>query len=464
MATTPKDNKNEVTRRAFIRTAAAGAATVGAAKATADVYKSILPAAVLGANEKIRTGHIGTGGMGRANLGYVLQRDDMQPVAVCDIWPKNLERGAGMVKQKFSDAEPQKYTDFRKLLENKDVDAVVIATPDHWHCLCTLYAAEAKKAIYCEKPLCTMIEEGKAMVEAVRRNKVVFQGGTMQRSGTHFQEAVELVRSGYIGQVAHVETFNHEDKKIEGIGKGETDISKFPDVNEDVWNFYQGWVEHQPFNINRWIYNFRWFLDYSGGKITDWGAHLIDIGVWAMGEEKQPKAVCATGGKYVLTDDRTTPDTLDVVWQFDDFIITFTNRVYNQFLPSKDFSDHGILFHGTLGTLRVDRGGYQVYPVPNNGGCAEKKSGPSPLNEPHWQNFADCVRSGKDPIVTVETLHNTTRLCHMGTCSYVADAKLHWDAKEEKFVGDCEATKKGNEWAARKYNNGWSLKSPFFKA
>jgi len=464
MAEIREENRENVSRRAFMAkaaTIAVGATAVsGAKKAHSDVYKSILPSSVLGANEKIRTGHIGTGGMGRSNLGFVLQRDDMQPIALCDLYPKNLERGAKIVSGKFKDFS--EHHDFREIIDNKDVDAVVIATPDHWHCLCTLYAADAKKAIYCEKPLSTTIEEGRAMVEAVRRNQVVFQGGTMQRSGEHFQEAVELVRSGYLGKVAWAETYNHESYDLAGIGMGDDDISKYPGCD---WEFHQGWVEHRPFNTNRWIYHFRWFLEYSGGKITDWGAHLIDIALWAMGEEKQPKTVVATGRKYVLEDNRTTPDTLDVAWEYDDYLLTFSNRAYNQYLP-QGYSDHGILFHGTQGTLRVDRGGYEVYNIPNNKGCEPKKGRGGPINEPHWQNFADCVRSGKDPICAVEVIHNTTRTCHMGTCSYVAGgAKLQWDPEKERFCGgDKAAVKKANRWACREYLNGWSLKPPYRKA
>ena len=231
---------------------AAGVSTAAAVKtAHADVYKSILPSSVLGANEVIRTGHIGTGGMGRSDLGFVLNRTDIRPIALCDLYPKNLMRGAQMAKAKYPDIT--EHHDFREIIDNKDVDAVVIATPDHWHCLCTLYAAEAKKDIYCEKPLSTTIEEGAAMIEAVRRNNVVFQGGTMQRSGAHFQEAVELVKSGYIGKVARVETYNHEATPIEGIGQGDSDQAKWEAQGLD-WDFHQGWVEHKPFNTNRWIY------------------------------------------------------------------------------------------------------------------------------------------------------------------------------------------------------------------
>lgn len=462
MSNETASKESNVSRRGFMKqaaTVAAGAALAGSA-AKGQVYKSILPSSILGANEKILTGHIGTGGMGRANLGFVLQRSqqfkDMEPIAICDLYDKNLERGFQMAGRIFPNCS--QHHDFREIIDNKDVDAVVISTPDHWHCLCTLFAADAKKDIYCEKPLSTTIEEGRAMVESVRRNKVIFQGGNMQRSGTHFQEAVELVRSGHIGKVSRVETYIHDSEKITGIGMGEDDMSKYPGCD---WEFHQGWVEHYPFNTNRWIYNFRWFLEYSGGKITDWGAHLLDIAIWAMGEEKPAKSVVATGNKFVMQDNRTTPDTLEVVWEFDDYLLSFSNRVFNDYLP-EGYQSHGILFHGTLGTLRVDRGGYEVKSVSNNEGCEEIKKGGSQINEPHWENFCQSIRERKDPISSVEKLNYTTQICHMGTCSFVANgAKLHWDPETEHFKGDGEEVKQANAWAYRPYLNGWSLKSPY---
>ncbi len=471
MATEHTEKKQAVSRRTFIRnaaTAAVGTAAVSAVTmqtAKAEVYKSILPQTVLGANETVRLGMIGIGTMGRNHMKAIFKREDLKPVALCDLYPRNLEKAAGMLGQRFPELTPTQHKDFREVIDNKDVDAVLIATSDHWHCLCTLYAAEAKKAIYCEKPLSTTIEEGRAMVESVRRNKVVFQGGTMQRSGPHFQEAVALIKSGYIGKISRVETFNHENTPIKGFDlvEGHDNINDPKWAGLD-WDFYQGWVEHKPFDINRWIYNFRWYLDYSGGKITDWGTHLIDIALMAMGEEKQPKSVVAVGKKFLVEDLRTTPDTLEALWEFDDYVLSFSNRVCNGYLP-KGYQDHGILFHGTLGTMVLDRGGFEVIPVANNEGCEAKKvQNPADVTlwyDIHWQNFLDCMKSGQDPTVNVEQLYNTTRVCHMGTCAYVADGKLKWDAATEKFVGEDEATKRGNEWAYRPYLNGWSLKAPF---
>lgn len=463
MSNDNKDKKSAVSRRDFIRSAAAvtAGATVASA-AGADVYKRILPQTVLGANDKIYTGHIGIGGMGRADLGFVLRRDDIQPIALCDLYTKNLERAGAMCKQRYPDFTSHR--DFREVIENKDVDAVVIATPDHWHCLTTLHAADAGKHIYCEKPCATTILEGRTMVkkvkEAQEKHGIVFQAGNMQRSGEHFKEAVRLVQEGYIGKVARVENFINDDEKLAGIGMGKTDLSEFPGCD---WDFHQGWVEHQPFNTNRWIYNFRWFLDYSGGKITDWGAHLVDIALWGMGEEKKPKTVTAAGGKFLMEDNRTTPDTLDVLWEFDDYVMSFSNRVWSDYIPP-GYQAHGTIFHGTLGSLRVDRSGFEVFPTSNNGGCEPKKMGTGQLNELHWENFAQAVRGKEEVASSIDVIHNTTTTCHLGTCAYVAGAKLHWNAEEEKFHGGEEAaTQKANDWANRPYLNGWSLEAPYDK-
>lgn len=458
---------SDVSRRDFIRDAAktaagvaVGAGAAGMAKrADGSVYKSILPSTIMGANEKIRTGHIGVGGMGTANLRFVLERDDIQPVAVCDLWPPHRERAAEMVSQKWD--KPSQHKDFREIIDNDAIDAVVIVTPDHWHAIPSIAACDAGKDVWCEKPLATTIEEGRHMVEAARRNNTVFQAGTMQRSSEVFQEAVQMVQEGYLGDVAHVECYIHDGEPVEGIGQGSTEKPEELD-----WEFHQGWTELVPFNSNRWLYNFRWFLDYSGGKMTDWGAHLVDIAVWAMGEDKAPKNVNATGGKFLMTDNRTTPDTLNVSWEFDDYVLTFTNRVWSNYIP-EGYANHGIIFHGTNATMVLSRSGYRVIPQferkggkpnPDAAEAKERRGTGMAMHYAHWQNFVDCIRSRKRPICDVAVCHNTTTVCHMGTCSFVAGEKLHWDAEKEKFYGGVKkATKKANNFAYREYQNGWKL-------
>ncbi|MCA9416507.1 MAG: Gfo/Idh/MocA family oxidoreductase [Candidatus Omnitrophica bacterium] len=461
----------DVSRREFLETGAkvvAAATTVTSVAAQSTAVKSLVPHTVLGANERILTGHIGLGGMGTDNLRFVLKRDDIQPIAVCDIYPTHKERAAELVKEKW--AAPTLHHHFREILENKDIDAVVIATPDHWHAIPTIEACEAGKDVWCEKPLATTIEEGIHMVDAVRRNNRVFQGGTMQRSGDLFKETVELVKSGYLGKVARVETFIH-DKNTRASGMGNPPDEDPPEGCD--WEFHQGWTKHVPFNRNRWLHSFRYFLDYSGGKVTDWGAHLVDIAVWAMGEEKIPKSIAAYGGKYILTDNRTTPDTLEVIWEFDDYVLTFANRAYNGVPPY--LSHYGIIFHGELGSLFVNREGYEVLPAPLTGEptCKPIKRGDTPdvpphfetysdctgtMNAPHWQNFADCVRSRERCICDVEVINNSSTLCHMGTCAYVAGGTLSWDPTKARFTGgDADVVRRANDFAYRPYHNGWKL-------
>ena len=439
-----------ITRRGFIKTAAAAAAS-------ASIAKNIFPGTVLGANERILTGHIGVGGMGTRNLQFCVFREkqDIQPIAVCDLLEEHRERAADLVTNAYDRPKTHQYHE--EIIDNKDIDAIVIVTPDHWHAIPTIQACEAGKDVWCEKPLTTSMLEGAPIIKAVRDNKRVLQCGNFQRSGAHFQEVQQLVSSGYIGKVARVETWIHDGGKSQNIGNP-------PDENPPDgldWERYIGWTDKVPFNKNRFLYNFRWFLDYSGGKMTDWGAHLIDIVLWAMGEDKKPLSVSAVGGKYVLDDNRTTPDTLEVLYEMPGYVLSFSNRVYNGYVERNRY---GIMFYGDKGTLYADRMGYFVKPVDD--GCepreaVDQKEGD--MNVAHWDNFVECVKSRKDPISFVESAYNTAQVCHMGTTAYVAgNQRFEWDAEKVRFTGpNKEAVKKANEWAYRDYKNGYALKKPY---
>ncbi|MBX7256160.1 MAG: Gfo/Idh/MocA family oxidoreductase, partial [Candidatus Hydrogenedentes bacterium] len=347
------------------------------------------------------------------------------------------------------------------VIADKDVDAVVVVTPDHWHTVPTLMAIDAGKDVYCEKPLCATIEEANTLRDKIKSSKQVYQSGTMQRSGKYFQEAVDMIQKGYIGKVGRVECWNNDWSKVEGIGNP-TDPK--PDWLD--WDRYIGWTPKVEYNKNRYIYNFRWFTDYSGGKITDWGTHLLDIAIWAMGQDKDIKTVTGAGGNFVLKDNRTTPDTLDVVWEFEDYSLSFSNRAWNPDWVEKS-PGHGIFFHGTLGSMRVDRKGYQVFPFRDNGGCEpvlKNDAAEGDMNNGHWANFADCVRSRQAPICNIDVAYRTALICLTGKCAYLSGAKLKWDPKTVKFTGgDAEGVKIANEWAYRPYQNGWSLKAPYFE-
>lgn len=456
----------DTSRRTFLKQAAAlaaglaagtGCATAGSGKGRA--AKRLAPARVIGANERIRTGHIGVGGMGTANMRFALGDGNFEPIAVCDLWPPHRERAAAMVAG-GGNKRPSVHTYFEEVIANRDVDAVVISTPDHWHALPAIMACEAGKDLYCEKPLATTISEGRAVVEAVRASGSVFQAGTIQRSSAHFQEAVNLVQSGHIGQVSRVATWINDGQNIEGIGNP-------PDAEPPEgldWRRYLGWTPIVPFNENRFLYNFRWFLNYSGGKMTDWGTHLLDAAIWAVAQDREPERVCAAGGKFTLDDNRTTPDQVSVLYEYDGLVLSFSNLVYNPY-PGYGTERHGIAFFGTLGTLILDRSGYRIVPFDANGGCeALSRQGATPMYEPHWRNFADCVRSRQRCISDVGIVHKSTTISHMGTCAYVAGASLRWDAQRERFTGgDREAVRKANNFAYREYQNGWRLKAPHNK-
>jgi predicted dehydrogenase len=457
--------KKDLTRRDFMsntaRTAAGVAAGAAAVTKTAkaQAYKSIMPASVIGANEMIRTGHIGTGIMGKGNLKFVLGRDDMLPIAVCDIWPKNKMIAAQYARSKNPDATD--HHNYEEIIENKDVDAVVVATTDHWHALPAIQACDAGKAVYCEKPMTTTIDEAKHVLAAAKRNNTIFQGGTLQRSGNTIQEAVQLLREGKIGDVFHVETWYHDDNFPYGLGNPE---DSEPPAGCD-WKLHQGWVENVPFNENRWLYSFRFFFDYAGGRLTDWGVHLVDIAMWALGEDKMPNSVVCQGGKFVIEDNRTVPDTFDALWDFGDYTISFGHRACNAH-PLTQRSSHGMVFYGPRGTMVVSRAGYEIIPQ-----MRKKKSGEmgafckaaeakqtEDLYVAHWANFAESVKGLAKTVSHAQALYNSTVACHMATCAYKADGKLFWDNDKEEFVGgDPEATKKGNEWANRPYKNGYKL-------
>jgi predicted dehydrogenase len=424
--------QERVTRRQFLKQA-------GGAAAAAVAGPVILSQRVFGANDRIIMGAIGCGGMGSADIAHFRANPDVEFAAVCDVDQGRLEEAVDKAGGK---ATP--YHDFRKLLERKDLDAVIVATPDHWHALPTILACESGKDVYCEKPLATSIGEGRAMVNAARRYGRVVQVGTQQRSGAHFQRAIEIVRSGEIGTVAMCRTWFVANELPDGIGNP-PDGNPPPELDYDMW---LGPAPKRPYNPNRSHYTFRYFWDYAGGKITDWGTHLIDIIHWGMGVDA-PLAVAASGGKYVIPDNRETPDTHEVIFDYPGFTMTFSYRGANEY--PMDEHEYGMQFHGTKGTLFVDRGGFKVTPEDNQ--MQPITSGGSAQNEPHVRNFLDCVKSRARPICDVEITHRTTTACHLGNIALLAGRKIYWDRDNERIIGDEEA----NRFLCKPYRAPWHL-------
>ncbi|MGH9852641.1 MAG: Gfo/Idh/MocA family protein, partial [Blastocatellia bacterium] len=301
----------KIERRDFIKTSIAAAGTIAASNETLGA-PAISDQAnnILGANDQVRIGIIGCGDQSNWDATDFVRQPNVKIVALCDVYEGSIKARLDNPTLKLDPAKTPRFKDFRHLLDDKDIDAVIVATPDHWHALPTIMACQAGKDVYVEKPLSLTIEEGRRMVAAARKYNRVVQVGTQQRSARHFQKAVEIVREGKLGKISRVHTWNYDDEFPNGIGNP-------PDENPPDgldWDFYLGPAPVAPYNKNRHLGNFRWFWDYSGGKLTDWGTHLIDIAHWAMNVDA-PTAVSASGGKFILQDNRETPDTLLAVFE-----------------------------------------------------------------------------------------------------------------------------------------------------
>ena len=412
-----------MTRRSFVKT---GTLVAGATSA----FPAILPSSAKGANERIQLASIGVGGKGRHGMEFFLKMDDVDLVAVCDVYEPSLEQARAM-----TDNKAEAYRDFREILAREDIDAVHISTPDHWHAIPTILACEAGKDVYVEKPLSLTVAEGGRMVEAARRNGRVVQCGTQQRSGTHFQKAVELVAGGAIGEVTMVKTWTVGNETPDGIGYPADEPAP---ANLD-WDFWLGPSPAHAYNRNRHLH-FRWFWDHSGGRVTDWGVHLMDIVHWAMGVDA-PLNVSATGGKYAIKDNRETPDTVHVTWEYPGFLATYTDRVCNG--HPEDGDTYGIQFHGTDGTLYLNRAGWSINPETSGGKSripAQSSAG-SEQNCPHERQFIDCVRSRETPISDIGITHRSTSTCLIANIALKTGQRLDWDPVAEKFKGNDEANK-----------------------
>ncbi|HZO90243.1 MAG TPA: Gfo/Idh/MocA family oxidoreductase [Chthonomonadaceae bacterium] len=417
-----------LTRRQFLGRAAA----VGAGLA----FPSIVPARALGrqekvpASERITLGFIGVGGMGGGHLDAFRGDRQVEILAVCDVYEPNRSAAQNRVGTQCA-----AYNDFRELLDRKDIDAVVIATPDHWHTRIAMSAAEAGKDIYCEKPLTLTIGEGRPLVNAVRRYGRVFQVGSQQRSDANFRYACELVRSGKIGKLHTVRT---------GFGGGPQGGDPTPtDPPSGLdWSFYQGPAPVAPFQKDRFGFNFRWFSDYSGGILTDWGAHHNDIAQWGTGYELSGPTEVEGTGTF------PTEGAFDTVLTYD---ITYTYPNGVKLICRND--QHGAKFEGTDGWVHVDRGFLEASPKE----LLEIKLGPNDVHlyesPGHHQDWLNCIRSRQKPICDVEIGVRSVTVCHLGNIAIRLGRKLQWDPAKERFVGDEEA----NRWLLRPYRAPWHL-------
>ncbi len=431
---------DSLSRRDFV---GAVAATTGAAALASRASASPMVA------DKVRFALIGSGSRANQLLDHYLKRDDCEFAYVIDVDDKHASETAERIGKDQNGKTPKTARDYRHALDDKDIDAVVIATPDHWHALPAIHACQAGKDVYVEKPVAHNVAEGQAMLKAARKYNRVVAVGTQQRSSENFQKAVEAVKSGKLGKVFWVQTWNVENISPVGMGRY-PDTAAPENLDYDRW---LGAAPKRPYNSNRCHLLFRWFFDYAGGMMSDWGVHLNDIALWAL-DQKGPKAVSAAGGIFTTDDDRDTPDTLQVVYDFPGTTLTYSMRKGNG-LPYNGHK-YGILFCGTEGSLMLDRSGFEITPdtveLPYGIKLVHgdqkirkitlEKSSHKAKDDgtgQHIDNFFSCLKSREKPTTDIAIAHCSTNTTHLGNIAYKLGRKLQWDAETETFKNDREA-------------------------
>ena len=428
-------------RRGFLKTA-------GATAIAADFFTG----RVRGANDRVSIGFIGMGTMGSGNLGYAMKTPGFQPVAVCDVYQPHLERAEAQARREGHAVKAVK--DFREIIADQSIDAVCISTPDHWHAYMTVEACKAGKDVYVEKPACVYVEEGRKMVEAARKYKRVVQAGTMQRSGGYFRKAVEIVKSGDLGDFSFVHTWQAGLAKPDGYGNP-PDSDPPPGLDWDLW---LGPAPKVPYNLNRfgvapkrWS-TFRYFWDYAGGAMTDWGVHLLDPVHQCFGEP-MPKSISAMGAKFWIKDNVETPDSMLATFHYPQFIASYESRTCN---PLPMFGQGAATsIHGTKGTLILNRRGCWVFSVKDSTTSAaayENDKAMSLMNAPHWRNFLDCIKSREKPASDIETCVRSSTACLLANISMRTKLWLDWDDQRGTVLQE-----QAKPYLKARYRSPWKL-------
>jgi predicted dehydrogenase len=378
-------------------------------------------------------------------LRQFLTFPEVEIVGVCDVDGQHLDAAA-----KTAGGGVFKTREYREILDRKEVDAVVVSPPAHWHAIPTLRALEAEKDVYVEKPLGHNIREGRAVVEAAKQHKRLVTIGLQQRSGPHFIEAVKRIRGGELGKVSFVHAWNAWG--LNGMGsQGPEGFGNPPDSDPPPWVDYDRWLGPAPkrrFNPRRFHFYFYFFWDYSGGMVSAWGVHLFDIVLWAMG--KDILNVTSTGGKYVYRDSRETPDTLEATFECPGYTLAYSMRHGSSF-PYHGSRDHGIMFFGTKAMLRIDRESFEIFPE------GEKTPSFVMRNEgqdiPHKKNFLRDLRERRKPAADALVGHLAAIPGHLANISWRVGRRLEWDGEKETVPGDTEA----QALLQRRYRDPYSL-------
>jgi predicted dehydrogenase len=392
----------------------------------------------MGANDRVNVAVVGLGGRGRDHMTQYAKQPEARITALCDVDQAALERGIAFV-EKATGSKPKGYSDMRQVFEDKSIDAVSMPVPNHWHALATIWACQAGKDVYIEKPACHNIYEGTKMVEAARKYKRMVQIGSQSRTIAHKRKAVELLQQGVIGKVYLAKGLCY--KRRVSIGHRE-DAPIPPGVN---WDMFLGPAPMRPFNELRFKYNWHWFWDTGNGDIGNQGVHEMDIARWGLGKE-MPKSVVSTGGKYVYNDDQETPNTQIATFDYGDSEIVFEVRGLitgdESGLRARGNNTIGNLFYGADGYMVVDGSGFQVYKGEKRDLVMDvKKEGED--TGPHMANFLKAVKSRnyQDLNADVQIGVTSADLCHLANISYRLGRKLAFDPAANRFSSDAEANK-----------------------
>ena len=449
-----KESTMSVTRRRFLSDTTA--AVAGAS--TASLFPTAIRTNAQGVSpsDKIVVGVIGCKGMGFSDVRSLLRMDEVECGALCDVDSNVLQERAGNIEE-MTAVKPRLYSDYRELLENDDLDAVVIGTPDHWHCLQMVDACSAGKDVYCEKPLANSVEESRLMVDAAKRYDRVVQVGQWQRSGPHWTEAMDFVHSGKLGRIRTVRAWAYMNwlPPVPVV----PDEAAPPGVDYDMW---LGPAPKRAFNRNRFHFNFRWYWDYAGGLMTDWGVHIIDIVLWGM-QATAPNSVSASGGKLAYPDDaQETPDTMTALYEFDDFLMVWEQATMIKLGPFQ--RAHGIAFVGNNGTLVVDRNGWEIFPeerLANRKVAGYRMEARPPIIaaagerglDQHTENFIDCMKTRSQPVCNAEVASLAAVNAHLGNIAFRTGTKVHWNPKQMQF----QDNEKANQLTKAHYHGPWKL-------
>lgn len=402
-------------------------------------------------SDQLNVGVIGVNGMGWADATSAIKIPGVNLVAICDIDKSVIQNRLNELTKKNIDISRIKiYSDYRKLLEQKDIDIVIIGTPDHWHALMMIEAVQAGKDVYVEKPVGNSIIECRTMVAAQQRYNKVVQGGQWQRSQQHFKDAVSFVHSGQLGNIRTVKVWCYQ-----GWMRPQPVV---PDSAPPEGVDYKQWLgpaTTRPFNSSRFHFHFRWFWDYAGGLMTDWGVHLLDYALIGM-KADTPKSIDGLGGKFAYPElAEETPDTLTTMYEFDNFNLIWDSAMG---IDNGSYSrDHGIAFIGNNGTLVLNRGGWEVIEEKQSKSKVSsplKKSVDNGLNK-HWENFVSVVKSRKmeELNCSIQAGAHVATVAQMGNISFRSQQKLHWDKAKAKFTDQAI----NDKYLLKPYHNGYHL-------